>query len=142
MNTRIYVNIYLLEVRTTETYERIRQIRQENNLSQSEFAEKLGVTRSVISNIELNKLAKPEQKTSLIKLISREFNINEEWVLNGTGEKELLPIDDERLTKALAEISLSGNEKLKSLVERMIELDDKYIDIILNLVDTVLEDKK
>jgi transcriptional regulator with XRE-family HTH domain len=129
-------------VRTTETYERIRQIRQENNLSQSEFAEKLGVTRSVISNIELNKLAKPEQKTSLIKLISREFNINEEWVLNGTGEKELLPIDDERLTKALAEISLSGNEKLKSLVERMIELDDKYIDIILNLVDTVLEDKK
>jgi len=132
----------MLEVRLTETYERIRQIRKENNLSQSEFAKRLGVTRSVISNIELNNLAKPEQKTSLIKLLSKEFYVNEEWILTGKGLKESLSIGDERLTKALAEIAKSRNEKLKSTIEKMLKLDEKYIDVIINLIDTVLEDQK
>lgn len=66
-----------------EMHERIKKVRTNNKMSQSEFAERLGVTRSVISNIELNRLAKPEQKVSLIKLISKEFNISEEWLLNG-----------------------------------------------------------
>lgn len=125
-----------------EIYERVRQIRKENNLSQSEFAERLGVTRSVISNIELNNLAKPEQKTSLIKLISKEFDVNEEWILIGKGLKESLPVGDEKLTKALAEIAKSGNEKLKSIIEKMLKLDEKYIDLIINLIDTIQEDQK
>lgn len=125
-----------------EMYDRIKQVRKENNLSQTDFGEKLGVTRSVINNIENNRLARPDQKISLVKLISKEFNVNEEWLLTGEGEKELLPIEDERLTKALAEISLSGNEKLKNIVEKMTELDERYIDIISNLIDTILEDKK
>lgn len=74
-----------------EMHERIKNVRKKNNMSQNEFAERLGVTRSVISNIELNRLAKPEQKASLIKLISKEFNVNEEWLLNGTGEMTIDP---------------------------------------------------
>lgn len=68
-----------------ETYERIRELRKEYlHLSQTEFGERLGVSRSVIKNIELNALARPDQKLSLMKLICSEFNVNEEWLLNGT----------------------------------------------------------
>lgn len=68
-----------------ELYERIRELRKNYlHLSQTAFGERLGVSRSVINNIELNVLAKPEQKLSLIKLMCREFNVNEEWILNGT----------------------------------------------------------
>ena len=49
-----------------EMHDRVRQIRKENKLSQDEFAIRLGVSRSVISNIELNRLANPEQKIPLI----------------------------------------------------------------------------
>lgn len=125
-----------------EIYDRIKQVRKENNLSQTAFGEKLGVTRSVINNIENNRLARPDQKASLIKLISKEFSINEEWLLTGEGEPYIVAKEDEKLAEALIKIQESKNEKLKSLVEKMLELDNKYIDIILNLVDTVLEDQK
>lgn len=68
-----------------ETYERIKELRKNHlKLSQAAFGEKLGVNRDVINNIENNRLAKPEQKLSLLKLICKEFSVNEEWLLNGT----------------------------------------------------------
>ena len=68
-----------------EMHERIKELRKNHlHLSQTEFGEKLGVSRSVINNIERNALARPDQKLSLIKLMCSTFGINEEWVLNGT----------------------------------------------------------
>lgn len=99
-------------------HERIKKIRTDNNMTQSEFAERLGVTRSVISNIELNRLAKPEQKTSLIKLISKEFNINEEWVHSGVGEmfveSDTFSLDEYVKSKGATEFEL---ELIKSYFE-------------------------
>lgn len=67
-----------------EMHERIKELRKNHlHLSQTEFGEKLGVSRSVINNIERNALARPDQKLSLIKLMCSTFGINEEWVLNG-----------------------------------------------------------
>lgn len=68
-----------------EMHERIKELRKNQlNLSQEAFGERLGVSRSVINNIERNVLARPEQKLPLIRLMCKEFNVNEEWVLNGT----------------------------------------------------------
>lgn len=68
-----------------EIYERIRKLRKNHlRMSQTDFGERLGVSRSVINNIERNALAKPEQKLSLLKLICKEFFVNEEWLMNGT----------------------------------------------------------
>lgn len=75
-----------------EQYERIRELRKNYlHLSQTEFGNKLGVSRSVIKNIELNTLAKPEQKLSLLKLICKEFSVNEEWLLNGVEPMFIKP---------------------------------------------------
>ena len=82
-----------------EVYERIRYLRKNYlHLSQAAFGEKLGVSRDVIKNIELNALAHPEQKLSLIKLICKEFSVNEDWILNGTEpmiiEPDIFSLDD------------------------------------------------
>lgn len=69
-----------------EIYERIRELRKNHlHLSQEKFGERLGVTRDVIKNIELNLLKRPEQKEPIIKLICKEFDINEEWLREGIG---------------------------------------------------------
>lgn len=69
-----------------EMHERIKELRKNHlHLSQAEFGEKLGVSRSVINNIERNALARPEQKLSLIKLMCSVFNVNERWILDGDG---------------------------------------------------------
>ena len=67
-----------------EIYERIRILRKDYlKMSMEEFGKKLAVSRDMISNIELNRLARPEQKTSLYKLICSTFNISEDWLMRG-----------------------------------------------------------
>lgn len=68
-----------------EMHDRIKELRKKHlRMSQAAFGEKLGVNRDVINNIENNRLAKPDQKLSLIKLMCKEFSVNEEWLLSGT----------------------------------------------------------
>lgn len=78
-----------------EVYERIKELRKKHfKMSQETFAERLGVSRSVIKNIELNALARPEQKMPLYKLICTEFNVNEKWLLTGEGDMFSLELDE------------------------------------------------
>ena len=67
-----------------EIYERIRELRKRHlKMSMEAFGKRLGVSLDVISNIENNRLARPDQKLPLIKLICKEFSVNEDWLLNG-----------------------------------------------------------
>lgn len=111
-----------------EMHERIKNVRKKNDMSQNEFAERLGVTRSVISNIELNRLAKPEQKASLIKLISKEFNVSEEWLLNGTGEANIEPDT----------FSLDAYAKERGATEFQLELIKAILEIPADLRESLV----
>ena len=82
-----------------EIYERIRDLRKNHlKMSMEAFGNRLGVSRDTINNIEHNRLARPDQKMTLYKLICSEFNVNEEWLLNGTEpmyiEPDVFSLDD------------------------------------------------
>ncbi len=62
--------------------ERIKLLRKELNLTTEAFGEKLGITRSAVSNIENGHRAVTPQ---MLKSICREFNVNEEWLRTGKG---------------------------------------------------------
>lgn len=122
-----------------EVYERVRLLRKDTlKMSMEAFGKRLGVSRDVINNIEHNRLAKPDQKLSLYKLICSEFNISEEWLLNGTGD---MYASNEAEYSALIDRVMTGqNEFAKNIfktfalfdeadweaLQRMIE---KYIDV-------------
>lgn len=63
--------------------DRILLIREKKELSQEEFGERIGVTKSTISLIE-RKLRNPSER--VLRDICREFNVNEEWLRTGEGE--------------------------------------------------------
>lgn len=63
--------------------ERIKKIRKELDLTQQKLADKLGVKRNTIAMYEMGKTTPSDQT---LKSISREFNVNEEWLRTGTGE--------------------------------------------------------
>lgn len=66
---------------------RIKELRKKHlKLTQEIFGKELGVSRDVISNIEANRLARPEQKEPIYKLICEKFNVNENWLKYGEGE--------------------------------------------------------
>lgn len=96
--------------------ERIKQIRKALNMSQDDFGKRLGVTRGAITNIELNKT---EPKPLFIKLICDTFEVNEEWVRNGTGEMFAQKSRSDIITDFLAD---SLKEEDSSFKRRFIEM--------------------
>jgi len=95
-----------------EMHDRIRELRKNHlHLSQTAFGERLGVSRSVINNIELNTLARPDQKRSLIKLMCKEFSVSEEWLLNGTEpmfiEPDTFSLDQYARERGASELELA-----------------------------------
>lgn len=62
---------------------RIKEIRKKEGLSQQKFADELGIARGNIAAYEVGKNAPSD---AVISLICTKFNINKEWLLNGTGE--------------------------------------------------------
>ena len=104
-----------------EMHDRIRELRKNYlHMSQAAFGSKLGVNRDVINNIENNRLAKPEQKLSLIKLMCREFSVNEEWLLHGSMPMFVTP-DTFSLDQYLKERGCTALEM--EIVKAYFELD-------------------
>lgn len=63
--------------------DRIKKLRKELDLTQQEFADRIGVKRGGIANYEIGR---NEPTDSVISLICREFNVNESWLRTGEGE--------------------------------------------------------
>lgn len=107
-----------------EIYERIKKLRKNHlNMSQTAFAERLGVSRSVINNIELNTLARPDQKLSLYKLICSEFNVREEWLLNGV--EPMYASNEAEYSTLIDQIMTGENEFAKNIFKTFTSFDEK-----------------
>lgn len=63
--------------------ERIRELRKSLGLTLEKFGTPLGVGKTAISKIENGDRGVTDQ---MIKSICREYNVNEEWLVNGKGE--------------------------------------------------------
>ena len=62
--------------------DRIKKIRKELDLTQQEFADRIGVKRGGIANYEIGR---NEPTDSVISIICREFNVNEDWLRTVEG---------------------------------------------------------
>ena len=83
---------------------RIREVREHFKLTQTEFGERLGVSRDVIGNIEYNRLKNPKQKEPIIKLICSTFGVNEIWLRSGEGEMFQAMNEEEELAAYLGDV--------------------------------------
>ena len=62
--------------------ERIKELRKALGFTQQECSEKIGVKRNTVAQYEMGR--NPPTDT-VITLICREFNVNEDWLRNGNG---------------------------------------------------------
>ncbi len=96
--------------------ERLKKLRKALDMTQQEFADKIGISRGNIGAYEVGKNALSD---AVISLICREFNVNEEWLRTGKGDM-FLPLDRNadiaRLTKLLL------NEESDSFKNRFISM--------------------
>lgn len=109
--------------------ERIKEIRGILGLTLEKFGDKLGVTKVAISNIEKGNRNLTEQ---MVKSICREYNVNYDYLMYGTGEKfndlpqtvldELCAqYDLDELDKQIVEIYITTPKQLRDSVKEHIK---------------------
>ncbi len=86
---------------------RIIAIREKKNLSQEQFAQKIGVSRNFISLVETGKRNLSDRT---ISNICQTFNVNETWLRTGEGEM-FLEGDDAFVNEIAAKYRLSAIDK-------------------------------
>ena len=64
-------------------YERIKEVRAKLKLSQVEFAERIFLSKSFYGDIEIGK---KKVNDRIIFIVSKQFNVSEEWIRTGKGE--------------------------------------------------------
>jgi len=112
--------------------ERIKILRKELGLTLEKLGEKLGVTKSSLSMIENGK-ANPGEQT--IILVCREFNVNEEWLRNGTGEMFNSSSGSQALDELRKEFNL--DDFSIKLIKAFSELTDKQRASVKNLIENL-----
>ena len=96
--------------------ERIKKLRKALNLTQQEFADRIGIKRGAIANYEIGR---NEPADSVCSLICREFNVNEEWLRSGSGEM-FVPEPSDALDELAAEYHLSRGAMVA--IEKFVKL--------------------
>jgi len=96
--------------------ERLKKLRKALDLTQQEFANRIGIKRNSFANYEIGRNTPID---AIIVSICREFNVNEDWLRNGIGEM-FLPTDRNadiaKLTKQLL------NEESDSFKNRFVSM--------------------
>lgn len=98
---------------------RFKELRKELKLTQVEFAEKIGLSRSYVNMIEMGTKT-PAERT--IKDICRIYKVNYDWLVNGTGE---MFNDDDGDAQAIIDSVMSGdNEFAKKILVKFARLSE------------------
>ena len=112
--------------------ERVRELRKVLNLSQTKFGEKLGVSKDVIVNIELERV---ELKELMLNLICKTFNVSPLCLSEGYGDKFIetpqILIDD-----LANEFNLNDTEK--KIISNFVNLSESERNQIIELVKKLI----
>ena len=102
--------------------ERVKLLRKTLDLTMEKFGEKIGVKKSAISLIESGKNSLTEQ---MIKSICREFDVDEEWLRNGTGSMFIERTRDEEIANFIGTIqSVDDDSFMKKFISMLAKLDE------------------
>ena len=110
--------------------ERIRELRKSLKMTMEQFGEKIGVTKSTISNIENGNRNATEH---MVKSICREFNVDYIWLTSGDGEM-FIDTDDDFLER-IDRIMVGEDDAHKNLFKALLEASDEDIAAFQRIID-------
>lgn len=94
--------------------ERIKYIRKDvYKLTLDRFGEKIGISNAAVSALETGK-NNPSEQT--VRMICREFRVNEEWLRNGLGAPTAPKSRDEEIADFTGQILASGSAFQRAFV--------------------------
>ena len=110
---------------------RIKELRKALNLTQQEFADKIGMKRNTIASYEINRNG---PSNSVISLICKVFNVSEPWLRTGEGEM-FVPSPNGVLDKLAQKYGLSTRGKV--IVEKFLDLKPDIREAVAAYIEEV-----
>lgn len=123
---------------------RIKEIREENHLTQEEFGKIIGSARNTIANYENGK--RTPSNTTILS-ICREFKVNKEWLLYGTEPKSISSSSPHSYlpTNLMLASELNSTTPFFSLISNIISTYQKLTpenqSVIDKFIDSVLQER-
>ena len=103
--------------------ERIRQLRQDLDMSQTDFSRAICVSNSYTAEIENGHRTANDR---IIRLICLTFGANEEWLKTGEGEMFAgPPIKRERIVTLFNELNPQSQELVLTVIDRLLKLQNQ-----------------
>ena len=113
--------------------ERIKELRKNLNINQTEFGKRIGAKQTTIAGYE-NKIRTPSE--AIIKSICREFNVKEEWLRDGIApmsNESPISIDEYARQKNMTELE-------KSIIIEYLDLDDLTRKKVIEMLKKVFKE--
>lgn len=97
--------------------ERLKQLRKALDITQQEFADRIGIKRNSYANYETGRNTPID---AIILSICREFRVNEEWLRTGYGEMFIpLPEEDEVAAYVSELLEDDGSNPLYTIIKEI-----------------------
>ena len=125
-----------------ELGERVKHLRKANGLSQTEFAESLGVTRGVIVNIEKERLASIDTKMSLLNLMCEKYGCRREWLIDGEGEMMQDLSREQEIIRAVSEMFAGDDSFKQDIISMLVKLPDEHWGLLKDMAQRLLDEQK
>ena len=119
-------------------YKRIKEVRTDSGLNQLEFGSRIGASRDTIANIEGNRIA---IRDIYLVSICREFNVNEDWLRTGNGDKYIAMTDNQKLLSYINKIAGEEDSSIRRILIRIASLNASDIEIIEKAIDLIIGNK-
>lgn len=119
--------------------ERIRLLRKELNLNQTDFGDRIGVTQSAIAGYEAGNRIPLD---TVITSICREFNVSEKWLRNGEGEMFLPLKRDDEIARLTSDLFREERDSFKTrLILALSKLDEKEWEVLEKIAKEIAKEK-
>jgi len=120
--------------------DRIKKLRREMDLTQQEFADKIGISRGNIGAYEVGKNAPSD---AVISLICKTFNVNEAWLRDGVGEMFLERTRDEEIATFIGSIQMDDKDSFKKrFISALSKLDENEWKVLEKMALEFVEDRE
>ena len=115
--------------------ERLKKLRKALDLTQQEFADRIGIKRNTMGQYEIGR---NEPIDAVVMAICKEFKVNEEWLRTGQGEMFIKQSRDEEMAELIGNMMSEESDSFKKrLISGLLALDDNGWTVLEQFIDSI-----
>lgn len=116
---------------------RVKELRKVSDLTQQEFADRLGVKRSAVANWDLDR---SDPSDAMISLICREFSVREAWLRTGEGEMFARRSEDEERARFFGSLAKEdASPEVLAFIDALRKTPESAMQTVFRFVSDVYE---